>query len=688
MKLKHLLALPCALFASTLYAEQKPTDILLHLAQPQSAQKVTAEQRLAIFPTLADIPSDVCSVTTIADFRKAAEGLMTQPYLAPFIAMSGKSPDEILKQIPDVTSASFAISPALDDLLLTYANLSYLNSNKMLSEAWSSVAADPAAIKAIAKALDAQLSKGVNIDIPTLYLSVSFAKDSTYVKQIEDMMMMSIDQVFSSATPEDLAQTGLSKQQIMGGVAVGLNMSFLFDNVLGQIDSLPEESRNILEPIMKQLKDKKVYIAFSRQGNHLRMALTGDITKPIFPVAAAQSIASSPRLDFSNDELRMNPLLITSTSADPKTVDASLSIFQQWLAAYGSVFTAMGAKDATIKASMDAGAKALDAYAKDYIQLSKQITCTSLDAVVSADGNLNIEITTEAGYTLKPGKLKALPLVDNKDTLLYGEVAGGTTIDWGMGVDSCIDNGFAFAEAITLSLNPDMRKEIMPTLQVAKAFAPDAKQLLGNLCSSVSGMSAPLGMVVDVKGQAPNFLNGDAQLIAVPRASFYTTVTDRSKIAQGWEDAKNTAKTLMTKIGQDPAMVDLIATTETQKEGMTLHTPSMPVFTADAVPNIVISDQLWTLGNSPAYNMETQKALTGSVPFTGSVFALKIAPLMALANEMGKAAKPETGDAEDMRNFAQAMALVNMALKAVYATSTVENGKHVCRIRFQMQGGN
>ncbi len=688
MKLKHLLALPCALFASSLYAEQKPTEILHYLTQPQSAQQVTAEQRLAIFPTLADIPSDVCSVTTIGDFRKAAAGLMSQPYLAPFIGMTGKNPADILKQIPDVTSASFAISPALNDMLLTYAKLSYLNSNEMLSKGWSDVAADPAAIKAIAEALDAQLSKDFKMDIPTLYLSASFGKDSAYVKQVEDMLMTSIKQVFSSATPEDLANTGLSQQQITGGVAVGLNMSFLFDNVLGQIDKLPAESRNILEPIIKQLKDKKVYIAFSRQGNHLRLALTGDITKPIFPVAAAQSIAGSPRLDFSNKELLMNPLMISSTSVDPKIMDASLDLFQQWIAAYGTLFTSMGGKDASIKATMDAGAKALDAYAKGYTQLSKQITCTAFDAVVFADGNLNIEISSQAGYTLKPGKLKALPLVDQKDTVLYGEVAGGTTIDWGMGLDACIDNGFALAEAVTLTLNADIRKEIMPTLQVFKAFAPDAKQLLGNLCTSVSGMSAPLGMVVDVKGQAPNFLNGDAKTIAVPRASFFTTVTDRSKIAKGWEDAKNTAKGLMTKFGQDPAMIDLIATTATEKDGMTLHTPSMPVFTADAVPNIVISDQLWTLGNSPTYNMETQKALTTSVPFTGSVFALKIAPLMALANEMSKAAKPETKDAEDMRSFAQAMAFVNMALKAVYATSTVEGDKHVCRIRFQMQGGH
>ncbi len=687
MKLKHLLAVSCALYGSSVFAEQKPSSILTELAAPAAATQVTAEQRIAAFPSLADIPKDVAVVATVADFRQMASALMAQPFVAPLLAESGKTPAEILAEIPHVTSCTLAVSPEINELMLAYNMVSNAMMSETVFEGWSQEAADPVAIKAIGKALADQLLRGAQIEIPSFYLCASFGKDSAHLKQLDEMWLTTIKQIFSQATPEDLQKTGLTQQQIEGGVVIGVNVSFLLESAYGEMKDIPEGMQETIKMMTDSIKGKKVYIAYSRKGDRLRFALTDDISKPVFPLAPADSVAASSILDFSNQELSKNPLYIASGSMDPKTVAACYEPMKKLGGAIASVFTSAAAKDASTKPIMDAGAASVGKIMDGYIAFTESLTSNSIDVVVWADGNLNLEMYTQPGAKSQPGKLVSLPQVDLPSTLAYAEAAGGTNINCTMTLDEFIDHTTNITEAVLLTLNGDARKVGMPAVQVSKTFIPDAKQLLGNLGTAASGMGAPYGVLVDTKGSTMNFVSDKSPQMSIPRLAVFASVKDRAKIAKGWDDAKNTAKAVLTKVGQDAAMVDLVATTESQQDGVTLHMPSMPIFPNDAKPTIALTDKFWMLGSSPAYNVELQKALQASagIPFTGSVMAVKVAPLNELAQKMSADVGTESSDGRDFAKFAQGMQFVNQYFNGVYATGTVEGNKQVLRVRVQMK---
>ncbi len=691
MKLHHLLAASCAITSSAVYANSTPSAIIQELAQSSATATATPEQRLAAFPSLADIPQSATIVIAAGDWRQCAKAVMTHPSLAPAMKESETNVEEVLAQIPDVTSFAFGMDSSIEPSFAALNSLSNSGYMTMLTQAWAAASSDNDLIKSMGEKLATQMMEGTTLAIPTMHMSVSFAEGSMYTAVIEENIKMTLNQVLTAATPEEKEQLGLTTQDIPGGFIVSLEMNYMLDAIMMNMQTMAMQDTKPIVDAMAALRGKKVYFAFSREGNRLRLAMADDIAKLTFPQAAAESVAASSVLDFSNEEITKNPVFLGTFGVSDELTEQSLNSMLQLSKGVGSILTELAKKNANNAPILDKGASSLASLTGIYEQIVKTYSYSKGDVIVWADGSLNMEMTTNSKAVTPAGKLVGMAQADQSSTALYAEVAGcagcagsGAEVTF----DGIFDSVISVTEAVVLTLNSEMRSEIMPVLQMGKVFIPDVKQLAGNLGTALSGMDAPAGLIMDNKGMTTNFAGGEAEQMPIPRLTLFTGVSDRAKVAQGWADTLTTAKSFLTKIGQDAGMVDLIATVESEKDGVTLHSPSMPVFPAGLIPHIAISDKFWMLGSDSAYSVELQKGFQASAgtPFTGAVFAMNFAPIgeYTLAIIDPQVTKFSKSEAKNVEEVAKPMIkAITESFSGIYAVSTTDGGKQVVRVRLQ-----
>ncbi len=688
MKLHHLLAASCAITSSAVYANSTPSAVIQELAQSSATATATPEQRLAAFPSLADIPQSATIVIAAGDWRQCVKAVMTHPSLAPAMKKSEKTVEEVLAQVPDVTSFAFGMDSSIEPSFAALNSLSNSGYMTMLTQAWAAASSDNDLIKSLGEKLAAQMMEGTTLAIPTMHMSVSFAEGSMYTAAIEENIKMTLNQVLTTATPEEKEHLGLTQQDIPGGFIVSLEMNFMLDAIMMNMQTMAAQDTKPIVDAMAALRGKKVYFAFSREGDRLRLAMADDLAKLTFPKAAAESVAASSVLDFSNEEITKNPVFLGTFGVSDELVDQSLKSTLQVFNGVGSILTELAKKNVNNAPILDKGASSLASLTGIYEQIVKTYSYSKADMIVWADGNLNVEMTTNSKAVTPAGKLVGMAQADQPGTALYAEVAGCAGCGAEITFDGVFDSVISVTEAVVLTLNKEMRSEIMPVLQMGKVFIPDVKQLAGNLGTALSGMDAPAGLIMDNKGMTTNFAGGEAEQMPIPRLTLFTGVSDRTKVAQGWADTLTTAKGFLTKIGQDAGMVDLIATVESEKDGVTLHSPSTPIFPAGLIPHIAISDKFWMLGSDSAYSIELQQSFQASAgtSFTGSVFAMNFAPMVEYTHAIldPKVTKLTKSEAKEVEEDVKPMlTAITESFSGIYAVCTTDGGKQVIRIRLQ-----
>ncbi len=686
MKLHHLLAASCAITSSAVYANSTPSAVIQELAQPSAGATATPEQRLAAFPSLVDIPQSATIVLAAGDWHQCAKAVMTHPALAS-MKKSETTLEEDLAQIPDVTSFAFGMDSSIEPVAAAMNSLSYSGYMTMLTQAWAAASSDNDLIKSLGEKLAAQMMEGTTLAIPTMHMSVSFAEGSMYTTAIEENIKMTLNQVLTAATPEEKERLGLTTQDIPGGFIVSLEMNYMLDAIMMNMQTMAVQDTKPIVDAMAALRGKKVYFAFSREGDRLRLAMADDIAKLTFPKTATESVAASSVLDFSNEEITKNPVFLGTFGVSDKLVDQSLNSVLQLSKGLDSILTELGKKNTNNAPILDKGVEALTSLTGIYGQIVKMYSYTKADMVIWADGGLNMEMTTNSKAPTPAGKLVGMAQADLPSTLLYAEVGGCASSGLDVSFNGVFDSTIALTEAVTLTLNSEIRSQIMPVLQMGKVFIPDVKQLAGNLGMALSGMDAPAGLIMDNKGLTTNFAGGQAEQMPIPRLTIFTGVSDRAKVAQGWADTLTTAKSFLTKIGQDAGMVDLIATVESQKDGVTIHAPSAPIFPAGLVPHIAISDKFWMLGSNFDYSVELQKNFQASAgtPFTGAVFALNFAPASDYFNAITapEVSKMSQRESDDMAEAKLIIDGVTQHFSGIYAVSTKDGDNQVLRVRLQ-----
>ncbi len=683
MKLHHLLAVSCTITSSALCASTKPSAVIQELAQPTVAVAASVDQRLSAFPSLIDIPKSAGLVLSIGDFRKSADGLMTHPAIMPLLAENGVAPAQVIAAIPDVTSATFAMTPDMEPLIESSNKMTYASYAELITQAWASASTEGDLIQSMGKKIAEQMMSGAVLGIPSMYMSVSFEKDSKYAAELDEMLKTTLNQLMTTATPEDIERIGLSSEEIPGGFIASVKVDFLLDmaaqSSMGGAASLNEGMAKALE----SMRGKKIFIAYSREGDRLRIALADDASKVQFPKSAAESVAASSQLDFSNEEITKNPVMLATLHVSDALNDSTLKTITQLPLGLAGIFTELGKKNEANKAVYDKGSTALELFSSLYMSYAKLFYASEMDCVIWADGNLNIEFVTNMASPSTTGKLVGMSRVDEPSTMMYLEMGGDCSCDINVTFDALLDSSVNLTEAVAMTLNNEMRSEILLPLQLGKAFIPDVKQLAANLGMAISGLDAPAGILIDNKGETINFLGGEAAKMPIPRAAIFSGVSDRAKVAKGWADALNTAKTFMSKIGQDAAMVDLISTTQSEKDGVALHVPAMPIFPEGLLPHIAITDKFWMLGSNVDYSVELQKGFAASAgtPFSGSVFAYNFAPSAELAMKM---IDPKvSGDQDNNQMAIDYMNTLVEHFSGIYGVTTTENDKQVTRIRLQ-----
>ena len=188
----------------------------------------------------------------------------------------------------------------------------------------------------------------------------------------------------------------------------------------------------------------------------------------------------------------------------------------------------------------------------------------------------------------------------------------------------------------------------MPLLRhgATKAFLPELKSIFGSIQTIGDGMGNSMAITMDSAGSMPAILGGTpGNTAAMPRICFYSGVTDRAKLSEGWDGLIKTAGEIAAKLGQDPSVVNMLPIVPTTMGNAVSYSVAMPWFTPDMVPNLTVSDTAFTVGTSSNYNAEIAAAATGTTPFAGCVCSIRFAPLAktarGIAEELKKIAKEE-----------------------------------------------
>jgi len=122
------------------------------------------------------------------------------------------------------------------------------------------------------------------------------------------------------------------------------------------------------------------------------------------------------------------------------------------------------------------------------------------------------------------------------------------------------------------------------------------------------GLGAESAVVVDLKGELPTMpMIPEAMLKQgkVPRFSYLSTVSDRSKIGLSWDRLNTSAEKLLKQASAMSGMkIPMQRPFKSESNGLTSWTFQIPFTHQNCIPNISVSDDLFILGTSSDQSSE------------------------------------------------------------------------------------
>ena len=211
-------------------------------------------------------------------------------------------------------------------------------------------------------------------------------------------------------------------------------------------------------------------------------------------------------------------------------------------------------------------------------------------------------------------------------------------------------------------------------------YAPMIEKAMKGGISITEGLSAnsSCGVLLDVGGELPALAQAEpGNAVPMPRLAFVTGVSDRAKLATGWQAIWESAGETLTKLGMDPAMLNLLPIASSEQNGVGTHVISIPGANAALSPNVTVSNTAFVAGTSTALNAELEQCYSGTAgnPSAGWTCTVQLAPLArAAAATADYYNKAEAPFAERIQEFATDMQQAASELRSVEMNAETNDG--------------
>lgn len=657
MNIRTTLMLMAATVAAPVYAQQ-PAEVFTTLSAPSTVQ-ATAEQRAAAMPALAVMPADTEVCYTVTNL----------PALFDSIHNAGMMSDRDYESMPEEVKAVHSVAigagagsgKTLEALSSIYSIAMYNEGGNDVLRNWAKMA-----VKEYQGALEELADKTAKATIADFKTAISEIKvGPAYGVLVGTAGSEAMLQEWYNSLVEELQEEDGDN----GFAAVNVNG---FSGIKVQMpaeEAEPSEWDDEYDIAMKQEVVKRtVYLLFKLEGNKIIAAVCENPEDIKLPATAQDSVLGTGKLAAADAKLDKGLHMVGYASAE--ATNAYKQMMYGLISRVGNdlvngfkALEAQGGENGSRFAAAAKGAETILTSIRNYAFAAGKNPTFGMASWSGSD--MEFELAYDStGVAYKPGKLSLLKQAADPNTVLYAESTYWNNPN-SPDLNQLIDCGLAVCDGVITTLPTAQQDEAEANMQMVKAFLPEVKEAIASFSLVTEGMDNTMGLVVDGNGTMPAVLGGKpGNTTAFPRIAFYSGVADRAKLSEGWDSILTVAGKVATKVGSDPAILNMLPIIPRTIGKSTSYSVALPMFTENLVPNITVSDSAFVLGSSSALNAEIAESATGTMDYTGCVCSIKFAPLAkmlrSIATDLQARAEAEAPKTEPAKPAAPAPVVVEM----------------------------
>ncbi len=625
------------LFAQQPGNPQPTAQVFQQLAAPATPAAATPEQRAQVFGALALLPQDIADFAVLTNVGGNLLSLAESGIFPELDA--GDIPTELL-MLDNIALANSTASPATYALLRhALVGFSTLGSSLQLAEKWAAEArtelrdaiAEELILRADAGlALPEGVADGAHLPVSYAILTARAGEEAGLQRYHEALL-----RELRSNMPEGVS--AVDDANAFSGIRIDVVKTYAQELEEATADMAPRRRERLLEELARH----PLFILVRQQGNALIMALCEDPQEVKLAATPAESLLATDKLAGCDAApgrrmvaaARLSPELVAVSQAANAEPTTNLA------AGISAVFSRLSEQEPAHQEVYSRAAAGMSYLGSELQKLSRQIAQpTTLQ--VWCDGNLHVCASCDArGGSYRPGELRLAALASAPQTALYAEstpMQCSCPLPNGKAV---LEAAMAAAEGFALTLATEGHEKAVQALTAVKALMPELTCMAAAGSTIASGLNGQLALVMDsAMAPLPAMSTAQQKLDAEsPRVAIYAGVSERSKLAEGWDALKACAGQVAETFGAPAQIVQLLPINARQVGAAMSYSLALPFFTQDAVPSVAVTDTGLSVGSSVNLTTQVAESATGTTPFAGAAFALKFEPLATTLRSLATA---------------------------------------------------
>ncbi len=675
--------------ALPLQAEESCSQVLASMAGP-ATRTATAEVRAAVFSSLAHMPSDVDDFIALTHISEHYTLLRDNDLLP---GHPSRDADELLQALDSVAIGSSSSNAA------GYRALAHITARVIAMFA----------AEEIGYSWSRQLSKENSRILRNVVMP---AVSNWQNEAISLLPQVKVHPVYAIATAKPGCEgilhmhynMALRNLQMLSRTQEGIEPVYNMQGFSGIRISPPTPlgSRyNIKNAAEWEASTRILYILLKREGNAIIAVACEDPSEIRSVSGPADSLLATDKLRDADAHLRSGMVAAGQLSSEllSALTSAASDTLQKLAGTAANAFRSLKTSDSRQKQNANRAAQACETIASQLKPLLSPVS-KPVGLQLWYDGDLNLQLSMDAqGAAFTPAPLRHFERVNAPNTIFYAATSpcpGGLTLP----------SPYALAESIW-HINVASYESTNPGYtawmeEPATVWLPAAKGTNEALRSILSGLDGNAAFILEAENATlPTLLNSDPPRKAkMPRAAFSFGVSDRSRLAEGWDKLLATASAAAGKLGYDPDTVNMLPIVPARVGEATRYTLSLPVFNPDFVPTLSVSDRALVMGSSMKLNDALMRSSSAGGDFAGAVCVFRPAPLAdsleSVANALAEPEQalddeddynyyryrsPQQRQADDLRYMSQDLRDMSRVIKAIYGTATTQDGRFLLNFR-------
>ena len=381
----------------------------------------------------------------------------------------------------------------------------------------------------------------------------------------------------------------------------------------------------------KELSKRTFYIMFRAEGDAIVAAVCEEPSQIAFAPTPQESILATDKLSTVDSKIGNGLFLATYVSAEimQSYTTMSTGAINKAGNTLSSMFNALAAKGDANQAIFTKAAQGVDAITAAWLHLYAADCDQPLSASVSWSGNtIDIDVTADNfGYNFKPATLRLTDKAADPNTIYYSESAYFESNRW-PNLGDMVEAGLSVAQGFLAAAPTEQQAQVAANMAAINSYIPEIKEGFNAFSTITSGLDNSMALIIDKKATMPTILGGTrGNTTAFPRVAFYSGVSNRAKLGEGWDALRKTAGNALSKAGLNPAYVNMLPIKSTKVGNGMNYSLVLPWFSKDLIPTLTVDDSSFVIGSSETLNAEIMQTATGSMQLPGMVGTINFKPL-------------------------------------------------------------